>query len=588
MAYQRDDIERVRSASDLVQLFEEVTTVRKRGRTVMAICPFHQEKTPSLSIDPARNLFHCFSCQAGGDLFRFVQETQGLDFGEAVEWLARRAGIALRPDPKAAAKRGEREALVEAVGRAADFYHQRLLRGSDAGQARSYLRGRGYDVRVLEQFKLGYSPLEWDGLVSHLRSSGVGERSALAAGLAVRSRQGRLVDRFRGRVMFPIYDLRGDPVGFGARLLEGQGPKYLNSPETRLYEKSRLLYGLSWSKADIVRLGYALVVEGYTDVIALHQAGLPVAVATCGTALGEEHFKLLGRFTARAVLAFDADQAGAGASLRGVELATPAQLGLDLRVALLPGGKDPADLVQEGQADALRRMVEKSEPLLQFWIEEELERFDLDEPEARGRAVRAAAPLVGRHPDPLVRQEYASLLSRRTGVGLPAVVQAVERAGGTGKPAHPRPQPPRERLSGPERAERELLRVLLANQPEARRLDVDGEVFTREDHRFAFELLLPVVTALPPGEPPDLGSLLGDDDTATGRLLRALALDERPLADPGELYGRLRAWALERRIDGLRRGLEGLDPEREAEDYSRRLQELVALEAAKRQAGSRT
>ncbi|MDH3399277.1 MAG: CHC2 zinc finger domain-containing protein, partial [Acidimicrobiia bacterium] len=260
---------------------------------------------------------NCFGCQAGGDVFKFVQETQGLDFSEAVEQLAGRAGIALQRDPEAIRRKGEREGLIEATRAAVDFYHERLKKNQDAGGARSYLRGRGYEVDVIDRFQLGYAPGgdEWDALVTHLREAGVSEKVMIAAGLAARTSHGRLRDWFRGRVMFPIFDLRGDPVGFGARILEGEGPKYLNSPETRIYQKARLLYGLNWAKSDITRAGYSLVVEGYTDVIGLHGAGMPQAVATCGTALGEEHFDLLRRFAERVVLAFDADQAGAGAAI---------------------------------------------------------------------------------------------------------------------------------------------------------------------------------------------------------------------------------------------------------------------------------
>jgi DNA primase len=252
--------------------------------------------------------------------------------------------------------------------KAVDFYQERLKKGHDAGGARSYLRGRGYDVDVIDRFQLGYSPGGelWDGLVTHLRDAGVSDQVMVGAGLATRTSRGRLRDWFRGRLMFPIFDLRGDPVGFGARILEGDGPKYLNSPETRLYQKARLLYGLNWAKSDIVRSGYSLVVEGYTDVIGLHLADIPLAVATCGTALGEEHFDLLRRFAERVVLAFDADQAGAGAAIRGDELQTPVKLNLDLRVAVMPEGRDPADLVQAGEVAELQTAIKESTPLLQF------------------------------------------------------------------------------------------------------------------------------------------------------------------------------------------------------------------------------
>ena len=312
MAYSREDIDRVRERTDLVELASEVTRVKRSGRSVMAVCPFHSEKTPSLSIDPGRGLFHCFGCGKSGDVFGWVQETQGLGFSDALELLARRAGVTLTIDPDAAKHRDRRERLIDAIERSVAFYNERLKSGDDAGHARGYLRSRGYDADVVDRFHLGYSPEAWDTLVTHLRDAGVKDEAMTAAGLASRSRRGGLVDRFRNRLMFPIYDVRGDAVGFGARLLDGDGPKYLNSPETPIYHKSRLLYGLNWSKSQIVRSDESVVVEGYTDVIAFHLAEMPVAVATCGTALGEEHLDLLRRFSKRVVLAFDADEAGAG------------------------------------------------------------------------------------------------------------------------------------------------------------------------------------------------------------------------------------------------------------------------------------
>ncbi|MGI9665937.1 MAG: DNA primase, partial [Acidimicrobiia bacterium] len=309
MAYSREDIDAVRDKTDLAELASEITKVRKSGRSTMAVCPFHSEKTPSLSIDAARGLYHCFGCGKSGDVYRWVQETQALDFAEAVEFLARRAGVTLRVDPQAAKRRNQREQLVDATTKAVEFYTDRLKTGSDAGQARAYLRGRGYDADVVEQFGLGYSPDEWDQLATHLKDAGIKDEVMMKAGLASRSKRGTLIDRFRGRVMFPIFDVRGDAVGFGARILEGDGPKYLNSSESPIYHKSRLLYGLNWAKSDIVRADTSVVVEGYTDVIAMHLAGMPIAVATCGTALGEDHLDLLRRFSERVVFAFDADEA---------------------------------------------------------------------------------------------------------------------------------------------------------------------------------------------------------------------------------------------------------------------------------------
>ena len=589
MAFRREDIERVRHATNIVELLEGVTTVKKRGRTFTAICPFHQEKTPSLSIDVGQGLFHCFGCQAGGDVFKFVQDTQGLDFTEAVEQLASRAGIALQRDPEALRRKGERESLIEATRKAVDFYQDRLKKGHDGGGARSYLRGRAYDVDVIDRFQIGYSPGGelWDGLVTHLRDRGISEKVMIAAGLAARTSHGRLRDWFRGRLMFPIFDLRGDPIGFGARILDGEGPKYLNSPETRLYQKARLLYGLNWAKPDITRAGYSLVVEGYTDVIGLHLAGMPQAVATCGTALGEEHFDLLRRFAERVVLAFDADQAGAGAAIRGDELEIPVKLNLDLRVAVMPEGKDPADLVQAGEIDVMRTAVDQSSPLLQFRIERELERFELSEPEQRARAVRSAAQLIARQQDDLVRREYGRFVARRVGTEFEVVMAEIRRGSASRKPDESPSRPDNQRRSGVERAERELLRAILANDARLHDTEVDASLFADDLFRDGYVLLAPAIAELPPGEPPDLAVLIGEGDAGVPALLRSLALDPLPVSDPVALVDRLRAWRIERDIAELRHKLDLTNPSDEPETYSALFEELIALERKKRDLADR-
>ncbi len=576
--YTRADIDRVRDRTDLVELAQEITKIKRSGRSVMAVCPFHSEKTPSLSIDPARGLYHCFGCSKSGDVFRWVQETQGLDFTEAVELLARRAGVTITPEKGASRRRDRREALVAATEAAVAFYTDTLKTGPDAGAARAYVRSRGYDGDIVDRFRLGYSPSDWDRLVAHLRELGVREDVMVAAGLASRTRKGGIVDRFRGRLMFPIFDLRGDAVGFGARLLEGDGPKYLNSPETAIYHKSRLLYGLNWAKSEIVRSGASVVVEGYTDVIAFHLAGMPVAVATCGTALGVEHLDLLRRFSERVVLAFDADEAGTGAALRGFEKAVPGDL--DLRVAALPEGRDPADVVADGDVDILVKAIDGSMPLLRFRIERELERFDLSEAEGRGRAVRAAAALISLHPDAVVRHEYAVVVARRTGVEL-AVVEAAVRGAGRPAPEQGPPVVTDEPLSGVAKAEREVLRLLLANDPEIRAAELSADMFTRADHRRAYEMIAPALAGLRPGEAPDLGSLIGADGSPLGAMLRSLALDRRPLPEAAPVMNRLKEGALQRRIDELRVELDGLDPSDER--YSDTFARLIALERQRRE-----
>jgi DNA primase len=537
-----------------------------------------------MSIDAGRGLYHCFGCGEGGDVFKFVQETQGLDFSEAVEFLAARVGITLRRDPKAAQRRGERQQLVEAVELAVEFYHDRLKTGSDAGSARAYLRSRGYDGEVVDRFKLGFSPRDgWDQLVRFLERRKVSTKTMIDAGLAARNQRGRMRDWFRGRVMFPILDTGGSPVGFGARLLEGDGPKYLNSPETRLYQKAHLLYGLNWAKAEITRSGYSLVVEGYTDVIGLHLAGVPVAVATCGTALGEEHFDLLRRFADRVVLAFDADEAGVGAALRGDELRTPTDLELDVRVAVMPSGMDPADLVQAGRVDELRRTVESSRPLLEFRIDRLIEQHDVAEAEERARAVRAVAPLIARQTDEIVRNEYARRVARRTGVTFDEVRRAVAASArdhprrSASRGGGPVAEPQSRVAPGRAKAERELLRLLATGDTRVDPGAVDPDVFMIGEDRAAFEALQPRLAGLEGGAAPDLSDL----PEAPAELLRRLILSDRPIElDPAALLRRLERWRLEDRIAELQDRIDGESPESEA--YSILEEELIGLVRHKR------
>jgi len=585
VAYSRDDIDLVREKTDLVELAAEVTKVKRSGRSTMAVCPFHSEKTPSLSIDGSRGLYHCFGCGKSGDVFKWVEETQTVDFTGALELLARRAGVTLTIDPEAAKRRSHRERLVEATSIAIEFYTDRLKLGQDAGSARSYLRSRGYDGEVVDKFQLGYSPEGWEELVRHLRDRGIRDDTMQKAGLASGTRKGGVVDRFRGRVMFPIFDLRGDPVGFGARVLDGDGPKYLNTPETSIYHKSRLLYGLNWSKSDIVRRDTSVVVEGYTDVIAMHSAEMPIAVATCGTALGEDHLDLLRRFSERVVLAFDADEAGVGAALRGFERSVPGDL--DLRVAALPEGKDPADVVADGNADALRAAVEESVPLLQVRIDSELGRFDLDEPESRAKAVKAAAAVIALHPDGITRHEYANGVSRNTGVELKFIEQAISesrRRSSSSRSANAQTgdaEAPIEHTAS-HKIELELLRAMLANDARLSSVEVTEAMFTDPETSKALPTVQSIIENLEPGATPDLGAAIGSDESPHAEVLRRLAIDVRPVGDPVELAAKLDVFRIDEEISSIARTLQTVDRDADEQGYSELLNSLVALEQEKR------
>jgi DNA primase len=404
-----EDVVRVRESTDIVKLITEHTQLKKVGRRWQGLCPFHNEKTPSFSVNAEEGLYYCFGCQKSGDAITFVQEMEHADFAGSVESLARRAGIQLRyTSASEGESRKRRTRLIDAVGKAVEWYHQRLLEAPDAAKARGYLRSRGFDGEMVRRYKIGWAPDEWDALVSSLDLS---ESVAKDAGLGFKNRAGRMQDSFRDRLLFPIYDHNDSPVGFGGRILPGgEGPKYKNSYESPIYAKSKLLYGLNWAKEDIVRADEAIVCEGYTDVIGFAHAGLDRAVATCGTALTDEHVALLRRFSRRLVLAFDADAAGQAAAERFYEWEK--QHELEVAVAALPIGVDPGELAQS-DPEALRKAIDEALPFLGFRVARVLTGSDLSTPERRARVAEAAVAVVREHPSPLVRDQYVMDIADR-------------------------------------------------------------------------------------------------------------------------------------------------------------------------------
>lgn len=575
----RGDVDRVRAATDIVDLMTEVTQVKQSGRLHMAICPFHEEKTPSMSVDRAKGLYHCFGCGKGGDVFSFVQESQGADFPETLEILARRAGITLAFDPDAAERRGRRAAAVEAIRRAIDIYHRHLKEAPEAGSARAYLRGRGYDTDIIDEWRIGFSGANWDTLARALKTGGVDDEAVIDAGLAKRGRRG-LYDFFRGRLMFPIHDLRGDPVGFGGRRVEEVDPestnnpdaKYVNSPVSVVYQKAQVLFGLDRARRAMRADGEAVIVEGYTDVIAMHQAGVNTAVATCGTALGDGHFDLLRRFTEKVVLAFDSDEAGSEAASRSDQLESPFRLDLEMRVAVMPEGLDPADLVREGRGDELAKAVADARPLLEHRIEREISRFDLSGPEGRARAVHAAAAQAKRVSDPIARGEYARFIARLTGVDLSTVEPAVGGRTRTRSEAETQPDRPIGR------ADLDLLRVVLSNP--ARVEDIETSDFSDRRSASAFADLSEAIGSTEPGGELDIGAV---SDEGSQALLRSVSLDRSPMPDEDFVFRRVKVRRIERRIDSLEQDLAKLPPD--TEEYSEAWRALLALQKERRALG---
>src|SRR2546421_1058731 len=456
--YSADAKEQVRDAVDMVDLVSSRTELRRAGANRFeGLCPFHEERTPSFGVDPVKKVYHCFGCGAGGDVFTFVQEIEGLDFVGALEYLADRYGIELQreeEDPRAAERRHKRERLYQLLERATSFYERYLWESDEAAGAREYLAGRRLEEDTLREFRVGYAPSAYDRMLGAARSAGYSNRETYEAGLAQRSRgTGQLYDRFRGRIMFPLTDHRGRVLGFGARQMgEGRGPKYLNTPEGDLYHKGRQLFGLALARAEAARAGEVVLVEGYTDVLALHQAGLRNAVGLMGTALTEEQVGELARLVggsneARVTLALDADASGQQAMVRAAAVAAGRKL--DLRVAALPEGRDPAELVTTEGAEAVRARIAASLPFEEFSVERVLAGADLGSADGRDRALgdlRAVLATVtpGIQYDELVRRSADRLgLSERLVASLAAAGPEGNGAGSGGS-APPTALDPRE------------------------------------------------------------------------------------------------------------------------------------------------
>jgi DNA primase len=410
-----ESIERVRAASDIVEVIQGYTELRRQGARFTGLCPFHDERTPSFSVDSSEKLYYCFGCQVGGDVFTFLQEKDGLEFREAVEQLADRYGVELAHDsgdPREAERRRERDRLYELLRKVADFYPRYLWESDEAAKARAYLSSRGLQRETLERYGVGYAPSAWDRVLTAALRSGFQEQELLAAGLAQRGRQGGLYDRFRGRIMFPLRDARGRVLGFGARAMrDAQLPKYVNTSETAVYRKGKSLFGLDLARSSATRTGEVIVVEGYTDVIALHQGGIENVVASMGTALTEDQVAELARLARVVLLAFDADSSGQEAMLRVQRAA--AGRGIDLKVVRLPDDKDPCDLLLEEGPDSFATRVEEAISFLQFQVESVMGDADVSSAAAKDRLIAGLRPVFAGVGPSAERDEQLRLVADR-------------------------------------------------------------------------------------------------------------------------------------------------------------------------------
>jgi len=466
-------VQAVLAAANIVDVVSGYTSLRKRGTTYVGLCPFHQEKTPSFTVSADRGLYYCFGCGEGGDVVTFLEHMENLSFAEAVEQLAQRFGVTLEYEEGATRDVGrkDREArLLTLLDKAATFYERHLWETEKGRTAREYLKRRGLSEEVCRAFRVGFSPDEWRGLFSRAAKQGFTDRELEEAGLVVRQ-GGRVYDRFRGRLMFPLVDHRGRVLGFGGRTLTDETPKYVNSPEGPVYRKGQLLYGLYQARKAIAQADEVVVVEGYTDVLALVQAGMENVVASMGTALTEAQIGLMMRFTRNVTFMFDADRAGTEAMLRSGQLARAQSL--RPMVMVLPAGRDPADAAVEGGAEALARVKAGKMSLLRFELMQALERGDTSTPEGRVKVFDQVRRIMAQVESPKEREEEIPLVADRLRLSNESVAlllrggraRSAARGGGA-RPAGPLPLAQRL-LASETTIEREFLVAAACNSAQA-------------------------------------------------------------------------------------------------------------------------
>ncbi len=437
-----ESVEAVRQAADIAEVVSGYTDLRRSGARFTGLCPFHDERTPSFSVDPSAGLYYCFGCQAGGDVFGFLMEKEGLEFRDAVEQLADRYGVELAfdtKDPGEDQRRRRRERLLEMLSKTARFYERYLWDSDEARGARTYLEGRGLGREALEEFGVGFAPSAWDRLLVRAQQDGFNLQELTDAGLAQRGRGGGIYDRFRGRIMFPLRDTRGRVLGFGARALrEGQQPKYVNSPETAVYRKGRSLFAIDLARQHATRAGRVIVVEGYTDVIALHQAGIRNVVASMGTALTDEQVAELARLARTVLLAFDADSSGREAMLR-VQRAAKGR-GVDLKVIPLPDDKDPCDLLQGEGSEVFAALEEQAVSFLQFQVESVMEGANVSSAADKDRLIAELRPVFADTEASAERDEQIRNVASRLALSdhLLEPLLARPRSAAPSRPASPR------------------------------------------------------------------------------------------------------------------------------------------------------
>ncbi|PZF85091.1 DNA primase [Micromonospora deserti] len=601
-----EDIALVRERTSIADVISETVTLKSAGGgNLKGLCPFHDEKSPSFNVSPARNVWYCFGCGAGGDAIKFLMDAEHLSFVESVERLAARAGIQLRyvdsdtAAPRARPQQGQRQRLVAAHAAAVEFYQAQLTTAA-ARPAREFLAGRGFDRAAAERYACGFAPDAWDLLTKHLRQQGFTHQELVTAGLSRESRSGTLIDRFRRRLLWPIRDLTGDVIGFGARKLfdDDDGPKYLNTPETPIYKKSHVLYGIDQAKREIAKQGKVVVVEGYTDVMACHLAGVPTAVATCGTSFGADHIGVLRRLlldtdavAGEIIFTFDGDAAGQKAALRAFD--DDQRFVGRTFIAVSPDNMDPCELRLAKGDLAVRDLVARREPLVDFALRHVISRYDLDTVDGRVEAMRRAAPLVAKIKDREKRPEYVRKLAGDLGMEIEPVHRAVLAAasappGRDAAPA-PRPAPAEPTVDSPRSmVEREALKLAL-QQPV-----LAGPMFDAveaAEYRHPVHVAVRAAVAAAGGAAAATGGAVwiesvrdACEDLAARALVGELAVE--PLRIDGEpdpryvsvTMARLQWGSVTGRIKDLKSRIQRINPVNNKDEYFAAFGELLSLE----------
>ena len=597
-----EDVAYIRDRAPIDEVVGEYVQLKSAGGgQKKGLCPFHDEKSPSFHVTPSKGYFHCFGCQTGGDVIAFLMKIDHLTFTETIERLADRMGYTLRYDEGGPStptfSAGARSRLIAANTEAARFYQEQLNTSPDAAHGRDLLTKRGFDKAACQQFGVGFAPDEWDALTKHLRAQGYSIDELETAGLSKMGQRGP-IDRFRNRLTWPIKDISGDVVGFGCRKLasdeEDQGPKYLNTPETPVYKKSQVLYGLDAAKKEIAKKRQAVIVEGYTDVMAAQLAGITTAVATCGTAFGADHIRILRRllmdddsFRGEVIFTFDGDAAGQKAALRA--FSEDQKFVTQTFVAVEPDGLDPCELRQQKGDLALRDLIARRVPLFEFAIRAELAHHKLDSAEGRVNALNAAAPLVAQIRDKSLRPEYTRLLAGWLGTEVEIVSKAVAQ----GVKSQPKSQEPIEAVSEDSAAwrpdpnearlilEREVLKARLQEASlftDSLWSDIEAGAFTHPAYRQLRKTI---------DENPILSPETISDERIktlfTELTVEPIRADGKPTpAYVASITARLREVAISRSIAELKSSLQRLNPVDNEIEYNAAFAQLVALESARR------